>query len=225
MERRESGSVSARLAAYVEQSVFPRYASFDGAHREDHARGVTERALALAEFYPGLDRDILYAAAACHDLGLCAGRERHHLESGRIIRADRTLRELLGPEGLELAAQAAEDHRASSKQLPRSLYGCIVAEADRQIGPLTVLRRTIRFGLDHYPEAPVEAHWTRTVAHLEEKYGPGGYLHLFVPESDNAIRLAELRRLIADRATLRAEFDRIWAEENPLNAAEPLGKE
>ena len=40
------------------------------------------------------------------------------------------------------AARAAKDHRASSDHEPRDIYGKIVAEADRQIVPETVIRRT-----------------------------------------------------------------------------------
>ena len=199
-----------RLARYLEGDVIPRYAAFDAAHREDHARAVVARALDLAPYY-AVDRNILYAAAACHDLGLAVDRKTHHLESGRIIRGDAVLRELLGPEGLELAAQAAEDHRASGGE-PRTVYGRIVAEADRLIDPETVIRRTIQFGLDHYPELDTEGHWERTRAHLREKYGDGGYLQLWIPESPNAERLEALRRIIRDPAALRSCFDVLFPQ-------------
>ena len=196
------------LARYLEGEVIPRYAAFDAAHREDHARAVVARALDLAQYYP-VDRNILYAAAACHDLGLAVDRKTHHLESGRIIRGDAALRALLGEEGLQQAAEAAEDHRASGGE-PRSVYGRIVAEADRLIDPETVIRRTIQFGLDHYPELPPEGHWQRTLQHLQEKYGDGGYLRLWIPESPNAERLEALRRIIRDEPALRSIFDRLF---------------
>ena len=74
-----------RLKEYVENEVIPRYAFFDKAHREDHARSVIDEALRLAGFYD-VDEDMVYAAAAFHDTGLIEGRETHHLVSGRIIR-------------------------------------------------------------------------------------------------------------------------------------------
>lgn len=40
--------------------------------------------------------------------------------------------------------EAVEDHRASSDHEPRSIYGKIVAEADRIIDTDTTLRRTVR---------------------------------------------------------------------------------
>ena len=201
------------LVQYIETEVIPQYAAFDKAHREDHARAVIDRALRMAEQYPQIDREMLYAAAACHDLGLAVDRGTHHLESGRIIRGDARLREWFSSDQIEVIAQAAEDHRASAQTPPRSLYGALVAEADRMIEPQTIIRRTVQFGLSHYPELDKEGHWQRTLDHLHEKYAEGGYLHLLIPGSPNEKPLAELRRIIRDEARLRKYFEDIFAEE------------
>ena len=204
-----TNDINPDLIEYVEQRIIPRYAAFDSAHHEDHARAVIERALELSAHYD-VDINIVYAAAACHDLGLAVDRKTHHLESGRIIRSDATLAGILGPEGLETAACAAEDHRASSETAPRSIYGRIVAEADRLIEPLTIIRRTVQYGLDHYPDLDKEGHWQRTLEHLKEKYGDGGYLKLWIPQSSNAARLEELRKIIRDEERLKRVFENIW---------------
>ena len=130
------------LQDYIENEVIPRYASFDMAHREDHARTVVERALSMGKAYD-IDEEMLYTAAACHDLGLAVDRKTHHLESGRIIRADARLREWFSDGQIEAIAQAAEDHRASATTPPRSIYGCLVAEADRMIEPRPVWPRPL----------------------------------------------------------------------------------
>lgn len=200
------------LVEYIESDIIPRYSAFDKAHREDHARTVIDRALAMGEAYD-IDRDMLYAAAACHDLGLAVDRKTHHLESGRIIRADARLREWFSLEQIETIAQAAEDHRASATTPPRSIYGRLVAEADRLIVPETIIRRTIQFGLSHYPELDREGHWERTLEHLHEKYAEGGYLHLLIPGSPNEEPLERLRAIIRDEARLREIFDRMFSEE------------
>ena len=108
---------------------------------------------------------------------------------------------------------------ASAKTAPSSIYGRLIAEADRLIDPMTIIRRTIQFGLSHYPELPPEGHWERTLEHLQEKYGDGGYLHLWIPESPNAGRLEELRKLIREPAALRPVFDRIFAEETATTSS------
>jgi uncharacterized protein len=202
------------LIEYIEKEIIPRYDHFDKAHRRDHVETVIAQGLELASHYE-VDPAIIYTAAAYHDTGLVEGREVHHLASGRIVREDSRLRQWFSEEEIETIAQAAEDHRASNRQGPRTIYGKILAEADRVIDPLKIIRRTIQYGLSNYPELDIEGHWERTVEHLLEKYAEGGYLRLWIPESPNAARLEELRSIIRDRSRLRQIFDRIFAEEQP----------
>ena len=203
-------SIRKEISSWIEESVLPRYDAFDKGHRRDHAQYVIKTALELSGHYD-VDEEMIAVAAACHDLGLSVCRETHHLESGRIIRALKELGQWFTAEQIETIARAAEDHRASSGSEPRSIYGKIIAEADRQIIPDVVIRRTIQFGLKNYPEMDKEGHWRRMVEHLEEKYADGGYLKLWIPESSNAARLEELRRTIRDKEELRALFEVIYS--------------
>lgn len=173
--------VSPSLKRYVETEILPRYKGFDTAHNIDHAYTVMAQSMLLSQHYPELKPDMVYAIAAYHDTGLSEGRDIHHLASGRIIRGDAQLKAWFSEEEIETMAQAAEDHRASAEQPPRSLYGEIVAEADRDIEPRTIIRRTIQFGQAHYPDLDKEGLWRRTLQHLHEKYDYGGYLKLFIP--------------------------------------------
>lgn len=209
---------NSEIEAYIYDEIVPRYSAFDKAHKEDHALTVIRqseallngRAAWLAEqaeadsiWNAPVDRMLLMMAAACHDLGLVNGRENHHLDSGIIIRQDARLRNWFSEEEIETIAQAAEDHRASGKGAPRSIYGMIVAEADRVIEGDTIIRRTIQFGQKHYPELGREEQIERAIAHLKEKYGRGGYLKLWIPWSDNAMRLNALQDVIADEKAVR----------------------
>lgn len=202
----------AALVAYVEERIIPRYAAFDRAHGTDHVRAVIVRSLDLARSC-GADADMVYVVAAYHDTGLCEGRERHHIVSGELLAADPVLARYFSSEQLQTMREAVEDHRASSDHAPRSLYGRIVAEADRCIDPQVILRRTVQYGLAHTPELDREGQYARCVEHLERKYAEGGYLRLWLEDSDNAVRLAELRCVIRNRERLRTEFDRIYDEE------------
>lgn len=202
--------VTESLKSYVESRILPQYESFDSAHQIDHVRAVVAQSMELAGHYPELKADMVYAIAAYHDTGLCEGRERHHLVSGEIIRHDEHLDEWFTAEERETMAQAAEDHRASADHAPRSLYGRIVAEADRDIEPLTIVRRTMQYGLSHYPELDKEGHWQRTLQHMHEKYAPGGYLKLYIPESRNRKQMERLWEMIADEEQLREAFEQEW---------------
>ncbi len=217
--------INSTLEKYIFEEIVPRYALFDAAHKEDHALTVISQALELLDGRDGwvaeqadvepfwltaVDRAMLLTAAACHDLGLVNGRERHHLDSGIIIRADQRLREWFTEEQIEVIAQAAEDHRASGKGAPRSIYGMLIAEADRVIDQETIIRRTIQFGLKHYPDLCREGQMERAREHLVEKYGRGGYLRLWIPWSSNAARLNDLQYLIADPEALTSTIDMIF---------------
>lgn len=206
--------VSSTLTEYIERDILPRYDHFDAAHQRDHADDVIKRSMALAEHYDVII-NMVYAIAAYHDTGLCEGRDIHHIASGRIIREDKKLREWFSEEQIETMAQAAEDHRASSGHEPRSIYGKIVAEADRLILPEKVIQRTIQYTRDHFPDYDKEQQYQRFREHMMEKYSDTGYLKLWIPESDNAIRLEELRKTIRDEIALRAAFEETFRTIRP----------
>lgn len=205
-------TINNRLKEYIEQEILPLYFSFDKAHNIDHARQVIEQSLELAQHYD-VNIDMVYTIAAYHDTGLCKGREFHHIESGKILCADKTLKEFFSDEQIETMCKAVEDHRASAKSAPRTIYGRIVAEADRCIEPLTIIRRTVQYSLSHHPDFTVEEHFARCSNHIEEKYGKDGYLKLWIPQSNNAERLTQLQAIAEDKGHLRAIFDQIFSEE------------
>ena len=213
------------LERYIFEEVVPKYRNFDDAHKEDHALTVISQAMQLLKgrdewvasqeyvdhvWLTPVDENMLLAAAACHDLGLANGRDNHHMDSGVIIRNDHRLAQWFTPEQIEVIAQAAEDHRASGKGAPRSIYGMIVAEADRVIDGETIIRRTVQFGFKHYPDLDRDEHIARAIGHLHEKYGRGGYLKLWIPWSENAVRLNALQDIIADPEDVLREVTRVY---------------
>ena len=203
------------LSRYIYERIVPEYAKFDPAHREDHAIAVIDNSIKLYLTAPddirvGINPEILFTTAACHDRGRINGKENHHIDSGKIIRADSNLTQWFDGEQIELIAEAAEDHRASNGNEPRSIYGKIVAEADRLIDPETIIRRTLQYGLYNYPELDIPGQIERAIEHLNNKYGANGYLKLWIPWSDNARKLSDLRNLLADPAATRAEILRIY---------------
>lgn len=167
------------LITYIETAIIPRYKEFDKAHNLSHVRTVIEESLALARQYPEADERLAYVIAAYHDTGLCRDRATHHLVSGEILMADSTLRQWFSDTEILLMKEAVEDHRASTDHEPRSIYGKIVAEADRIIDPDITLRRTVQYGLKQNPAADKEWHYQRFHQHLMAKYAPGGYLKLW----------------------------------------------
>ena len=198
------------IMQFVEREIVPRYDSFDAGHNRDHVHTVISQAMTLAQYYSEVDRCLLLVAAAYHDLGLINGREHHHTDSASIIREDSRLRQWFSEDEINTITDAAEDHRASSDHEPRTIYGRIVAEADRIIDTNTIVRRALQYGMKHQPGLDREAQYNRLMDHMREKYDYGGYLKLWIPQSDNAKRLEEFRKTLADETAFRRLFDTIY---------------
>lgn len=194
---------------FVEQQILPRYANFDRAHQLRHVTSVINNSLKLAQKV-GANEDMAYVIAAYHDLGLEGPRAIHHITSGKILLADNRLKRWFSPEQLKIMKEAVEDHRASASKAPRSIYGKIVAEADRELEPDTIMRRTIEYGLDHYPEKTKDEQYERFSDHLNEKYSSHGYIRLWIPGSINEEYLRQVRSIMANPTLLRQNFDRLW---------------
>lgn len=200
------------LVEFIETQILPQYQAFDRAHNMEHVTRVIRSSLQLAQ-QTGADIDMVYTIAAYHDLGLTGPRAIHHITSGKILQSDARLKRWFSAEQLRMMKEAVEDHRASASRAPRSIYGKIVAEADRDLEPVNVIRRTIQFGLANYAHLDREGHWNRLLQHLDEKYSTRGYIHLWIRGSQNERWLAELRQLIENPTQLRSVFDRIFTEE------------
>lgn len=206
-------TASLDLVEFVESKILPRYAQFDKAHNMEHVVRVIRRAMDLA-VKVGADLNMVYVIAAYHDLGMAGARAVHHIEGGRILFTDARLKKWFTADQLKIMKEAVEDHRASASRAPRSIYGKIVAEADRELEPDTVFRRTILYGRDHYPEMSMEQQWDRFTEHLDNKYSNTGYIKLWIPGSENEKNLKVIRDYINNRTALRALFDKIFNELN-----------
>lgn len=209
------------LVEFVETQILPKYAEFDRAHNMEHVTRVIRSSLDLVKI-TGADINMVYTIAAYHDLGMSGHRADHHIRGGKILERDARLKKWFSPEQIKIMKEAVEDHRASASRAPRSIYGKIVAEADRDIEPQVVIRRTIQFGFGHYPELDKEGHWKRFLEHMNNKYSKDGYLKLWIPGSPNAKKLSELRNLIEQPVELRKAFDQIFAEETLIHKVEPV---
>ena len=201
--------VSLEIMEFVERQILPRYNAFGESHGLRHVTRVIKNSLRLADV-TGADIDMVYVIAAYHDLGMEGPRAIHHLTSGKILMADARLKKWFNADQLKVMKEAVEDHRASSSRQPRSIYGKIVAEADRDIDVHEIFMRAIQYGKENGPDKTVEEHWERFAQHMDEKYSNNGYIKLWIPNSPNEKALKELRNIIEDKKLLRKAFDDIW---------------
>lgn len=201
--------INLELMQFIEKNILPRYAAFDKAHNMQHVMSVIRNSLKLAQQL-GADAEMAYTIAAYHDLGLEGPRAIHHITSGKILSSDQRLKKWFSPQQIIIMREAVEDHRASASHAPRSIYGRIVAEADRDIHPETIILRTIQYSLANYPELNKEGHWKRTLEHMNQKYSAHGYIKLWIPGSENEKNLNALRQIIEHEDRLRYIFEKLY---------------
>ena len=205
-------TLNLEIVSFVETKILPRYAAFGKSHGIAHVQRVIANSIELARIV-GADVNMAYVIAAYHDLGMSGERAIHHIIGGKILFTDARLKKWFSPERLTIMREAIEDHRASASRQPRSIYGKIVAEADRDLDTEVIFRRAIQFGLERYPEKDKEAQWERFRQHMQEKYARGGYVRLWIPNSPNRLHLMEIQAIIDNPLLLRQWFDRLYTEE------------
>lgn len=197
---------------FIEKFILPKYTEFGRSHGLSHVQRVIKNSLELAKF-TGTDINMVYVIAAYHDLGMSGPRAIHHITGGKILANDARLKKWFSPDQIRIMKEAVEDHRASASRQPRSIYGKIVAEADRDLDVDTVFRRAVQFGLEKYPELDFEKQWERFRSHMNEKYARGGYLRLWIPNSPNMQKLKQIQSIIEEESQLRKYFKTLYAQE------------
>ncbi|UUX33661.1 HD domain-containing protein [Fundicoccus culcitae] len=193
------------LQNYFENEIIPQYKNFDGAHQPDHVYQIIENSLEIAADYE-VDLDMVYTIAVYHDIGLQQGRQGHEAASRQLIEGDIYLKGFFTEEQIQVMGEAAEDHRASRQEPPRSIYGKIIAEADRDIQFDRVLERCIQFQLSYAPHATMEENYKAVYSHMIEKYGANSYMHFWLNTDKNTQQIKEIRDILADESQFKPLF-------------------
>ena len=203
--------INLEIMNFVEKQILPRYIEFGESHGLRHVTRVIRNSIELVTA-TGADINMVYIIAAYHDLGMEGPRAIHHLTSGKILSADARLKKWFSAEQIKIMKEAVEDHRASASRAPRSIYGKIVAEADRDLDANEVFTRAIEYGLEKYPEKDKAEQWERFNKHMEEKYSRNGYIKLWIPNSPNAKQLKEIQDTIENKGKLHDIFNNLYKE-------------
>lgn len=174
--------VNKRLQAYVVNEIFPLYEMNGEAHGIEHIKAVIERTFEIIEEFEEknesnleINYNMSYVIAAYHDIGEHIDRKKHHIISGMIMYEDKKLDEFFSKEEKEIMKDAIEDHRASNKYIPRSIYGRIVLTADRNNNLIDFFNRRVQYCLEKHPEFSLEEIKVEIWRSAEEKFGEEGY--------------------------------------------------
>lgn len=197
-----------KLIEYVENNIFPIYDKNDKAHDIGHINYVIKRSFELSENLD-LNSNIIYTAAAYHDIGHHIDAENHEIVSAQIFSEDKDMRSFFAFEELVIIKEAIEDHRASLEHEPRSIYGKLLSSADRNIDVDMSLKRTYLYGLKHYPNLTLEQHIERSYQHIKEKFGANGYAKMYIQDEIYLKYLKDVEELLENKDSFTKRFKKI----------------
>ena len=176
------------VLAYINKNVKPLYKTFDKAHNLSHFKFVTENCVVYAQelIKKGemINLEIAYVVGALHDIGISKGREGHAKSSGKIVRNDKQLKSLYTEEEVEMIAQAVEDHSSHLEYEPRSIYGKIVADSDRNNTMYLVFSRPTKYGLKHEKGLDRQGHINKVYDFVQNKFGRNGHVKYWLDISE-----------------------------------------
>lgn len=212
--------INNELKKYIEENVFPEYDKNESGHGINHIKDVIKRSFELVE-ENGLDvnMDMVYVIASYHDIGHHIDSKTHEIISADLMSKDKTLSNFFTEEELKIIKEAIEDHRASAKDEPRSIYGRIVSSADRNNKVEDCLRRTYTYGKKLNPDATDEELFLRAYDVLQNKFGEDGYAKFYFKDSKYEKFLKEIRELLKDKdkyISTQREYIEILKKENKL---------
>ena len=200
--------VNKDLKEYIEKNILPCYAKNDSGHNIDHINYVTQRSLKFAKEVFDINIDMVYTIASYHDIGHYIDAKNHEKISGDMLYQDSNLRKFFTEDDMLIMKDAIYDHRASSSNEPRTIYGMIVSSADRNISIESTLKRTYAYRLKHNPEYSLDEIIEESRKHVLDKFGANGYARckMFFKDNDYEHYLDEITNLALDKETFTKRF-------------------
>lgn len=206
--------VNPSLREYVRENVFSQYESNDKAHGIIHIREVIRRAFALNETLKlNLDKNMIYAIAACHDLGKFINHEIHEKIAAGIFINDLNMKKFFSDEERTIIKEAIEDHRSSKEDEPRSDYGKLISSADRNTRIEIVFIRSFFVAKERQPESIIEDYLDYTFKRLSKRYGEENPENMFYEDDIYHVFLKDMRELLKNEKA----FKNLYCKINHLN--------
>ena len=203
-------NVDPRIKRYVEGIIFPQYARNDQGHGIIHIKEVIRRSFALNDTLKlGLDDNLMYTIAACHDWGKfeeVETGEKHARIAGRRFINDEVFESIFSQEERTTIKEAIEDHSSSLDDMPRSIYGKLVSSADRNTRIEIVFIRSFFVGKVRTPDMTIEEFLDFTFKRLSKRYGEERPENMFLEDETYRIFLNDMRTLLKDEVAFKNRY-------------------
>ncbi len=196
------------LKKYIEENIFTSYDKNEDGHKLDHIMYVIDRSFMFASRVPDVNLEMVYVIAAYHDIGHYIDAENHEKVSGEMLLKDKNLRRFFTDEEIKIMSEAVCDHRASSKNEPRSIYGKIVSSADRNVLVEIPLKRTYSYRKVHSPNSTLDEIIEESRQHLLDKFGKKGYAttKMYFEDEDYKKFLEDITVLASNEEEFKKKF-------------------
>lgn len=203
-------NVRPELKRYIGNEIFPQYEKNDQGHGIVHIKEVIRRSFALNDTLKlGLDDDMIFTIAACHDWGKYEEPEtgeKHAIIAGRRFIKDQIMQELFSDEERKTIKEAIEDHSSSLAEEPRSMYGKLVSSADRNTRIEIVFIRSFFVGKARTPDMTIEEFLDFTFKRLSKRYGDENPENMFLEDDTYKIFLKDMRNLLQDEVAFKNKY-------------------
>ena len=209
--------VNKELKEYINKEIFPQYEVNDKAHGIIHIKEVIRRAFALNDtFKLGLDKNMIYTIAACHDLGKHENHEIHEKIAAKRFISDDNFKSYFDETKREIIRDAIEDHRSSKEDMPRTTYGKLISSADRNTRIEIVFIRSFFVAKERMPETNIEEYLDYTIKRLSKKYSEENPENMFYEDEIYKTFIKDMRNLLKNEI----EFKNRYCEVNKITSRE-----
>ena len=192
------------LVKYLLENIMPIYNTLDKGHGINHIGTVIDSSMKLSECFD-INFNMVFTVAIYHDLGMSIDRKIHEKHSKIMLTENNDLKNWFIEKEIIKMGEACEDHRASNKNEPRSIYGYIISDEDRTTDIEDMIIRCYNFSVKNYKDKNEEDLYNRVYAHLKEKYGEGGYAKFYLKESQEIIMrpYIEAQKILKDKEVFK----------------------
>lgn len=203
--------INPKLKKYMEELVNYHYNLNDKGHGIDHANYVINRSFEFASQVQNVNYEMVYVAAAYHDVAHHIDDKNHESLSAQMLSEDEKLKEFFTEEQIKIMSEAVADHRASSKTEPRNIYGKIVSSADRNTNVENTLKRCYSYNRRLSPELQIEETIEECRNVLLKKFGVNGYARnkMYFNDEKYTKYLNDITELASNKERFAAEMKRV----------------
>ena len=215
-------NVNQELKDYIKKNIFPEYEKNDGGHNIVHILEVIRRTFALNDtFKLGLDDNMMFAMAACHDWGKYIDSDNHPFIAAKNFMNDEFMEKFFDEDERKTIKEAIEDHKSSKEDDPRSVYGKLISSADRNTRIEIVFIRSFFVAHERMPNDEIEGYLDYTIKRLSKRYSLENPENMFFEDRTYKEFLQDMRALLKKEE----EFKNRYCEVNHISSRKHLVKE